>query len=654
MGKSCVFIRAIHEKNKNNYLKSRIDAIVKGKNEFNQYFTNPETFKKIPGSPFAYWASERIRNLFIKLPSFEGKKRTVKQGLSTSDDFRFVRLWWEIHFAGKLKWVPFSKGGEYSPYYSDIPLVINWENDAQDLKTWVVSNPTDPGTTHWSRRVANPEYYFKPGLTWSLRTQIGFSFRICPEGCIFGHKGPLVYSEKNDLWVLLGIGNSSTFSWLLSLQMAFGSYEVGVIQRTPLPEINPENANQIILLVREFVRLKQSFSQQDEISHIFSVPNYIVQKQNSIRECIEYFSNEKMNTDARVNILQNSLDSIILEAYSISCFDKKQIEMDIGERPSPLSDIEIRSNFIVASILSYIIGCVFGRWDIRNATGEKQSPSLPDPFAPLPSCSPGMLQGDDGLPLTESPNGYPLKVQWNGILVEDPGHSDDIVLRIREVLRIIYGERAEEIEAEACSILGVSHLAEYFKRMSAKGFFDDHIKKYSKSRRKAPIYWKISSNKGNYSIWLYYHRITRDTLFQVLKYVDDKVNLENSNYEGLKLKKDTEKDTLSRSQLTKLGKEIETNADFINELKDFREKLEKIAKRGYDPDFDDGVILNMAPLHEVIPWKEPRAYWEDLEKGKFDWAHIAMKYWPDRVREKCKKDKSIAIAHGLENLYEAD
>ena len=71
-------------------------------------------------------------------------------------------------------------------------------------------------------------------------------------------------------------------------------------------------------------------------------------------------------------------------------------------------------------------------------------------------------------------------------------------------------------------------------------------------------------------------------------------------------------------------------------------------ERGYDPDIDDGVILNMAPLHELIPWSEPKKYWEELEKGRYDWAHPAMKYWPERVKEKCRKDKSLAIAHGLD------
>jgi len=60
----------------------------------------------------------------------------VKQGLATADDFRFVRAWWEISpptvgrgceetVQGK-RWAPFAKGGEYSPYYADVHLVVNW------------------------------------------------------------------------------------------------------------------------------------------------------------------------------------------------------------------------------------------------------------------------------------------------------------------------------------------------------------------------------------------------------------------------------------------------------------------------------------------------------------------------------------------------
>jgi len=109
-----------------------------------------------------------------------------------------------------------------------------------------------------------------------------------------------------------------------------------------------------------------------------------------------------------------------------------------------------------------------GRWDIRFATGKKRVPDLPDPFAPLPVSPPGMLQNEQGVPLTQddvhrlqssSKWQYPLDIPWNGVLVDDPGvdgtqpHRDDIVSRIRQALTVIWKDRAEAIEQEACEIL---------------------------------------------------------------------------------------------------------------------------------------------------------------------------------------------------------
>ena len=105
---------------------------------------------------------------------------------------------------------------------------------------------------------------------------------------------------------------------------------------------------------------------------------------------------------------------------------------------------------LVAELISHAIGCGLGRWDIRFATGEQPAPVLPDPFDPLPVCSPGMLQGPDGLPTLKVPDGYPLRIDWDGILVDDPDHPDDIIRRVRDVLEVIWKDRAEAIEKEAC------------------------------------------------------------------------------------------------------------------------------------------------------------------------------------------------------------
>jgi len=45
-------------------------------------------------------------------------------------------------------------------------------------------------------------------------------------------------------------------------------------------------------------------------------------------------------------------------------------------------------------------------------------------------------------------------------------------------------------------------------------------------------------------------------------------------------------------------------------------------------------------------------HWKELESGGYNWTHLAYSIWPDRVRQKCKTDRSIAIVHGLEELCE--
>jgi hypothetical protein len=111
----------------------------------------------------------------------------------------------------------------------------------------------------------------------------------------------------------------------------------------------------------------------------------------------------------------------------------------------------------------------------------------------------------------------------------------------------------------------------------------------------------------------------------------------------------------SGREAARLREEIEEVRAIHSELTGLRDELLRVAALPYRPNLNDGVIINAAPLHRLfrLPrWaKDMRATWEKLERGEYDWAHLAYTMWPDRVREKCRTDKSLAIAHGLEDLY---
>ena len=338
------------------------------------------------------------------------------------------------------------------------------------------------------------------------------------------------------------------------------------------------------------------------------------------------------------------------------------------------------------ALVSYCIGCLLGRWDARIAMDPTLAPEPPAPFDPLPVCPPGMLVGPDGLPAAPdriaseewlrarlnagtvppedsvdnpivSDCDYPLRISWEAFLVDDPGfggaraHPDDIVRRVREVLDILWKDKAQEVEDEACGILGVSDLRDYFRKPSQ--FFQDHLKRYSKSRRKAPIYWPLSTASGSYTIWLYYHRLTDETLYAAVnKHVEPKI----ANVERSAARIEGEHESASGREATSLGDQLNEARSFLSELQHLREELLRIAALPYRPDPNDGVIINAAPFHTLFrlrSWaKDAEAVWKKLEKGDYDWAHLAYTLWPDRVKEACGRDRSIAIAHGLGDLCE--
>jgi hypothetical protein len=263
---------------------------------------------------------------------------------------------------------------------------------------------------------------------------------------------------------------------------------------------------------------------------------------------------------------------------------------------------------------------IFGRWDVQVLLGRPKL--LPQsPFAELPPCQPAALQDEGNVPAMGAPANYPITIDWDGILADDAEHQNDIVQKMRGVLELIWKERADNIESEACAILGVKELREYFRKPAKGGFWDDHISRYSKSRRKAPIYWLLQSSKKNYALWLYYHRLDKDLLFKSLvNYVEPKIRLETSRLDTLRSHRATAGE--SGKEAKRLAKEIEKQEDFIIELREFEEKLRRVANLHLVPDPQDGIVLNIAPLHELVPWKEAKTYWDELLKGEHEWSSI--------------------------------
>lgn len=302
------------------------------------------------------------------------------------------------------------------------------------------------------------------------------------------------------------------------------------------------------------------------------------------------------------------------------------------------------------SELSLCVGVAYGRWDVRFATGESSVAALPDSdaFAPLPICPPGMLQNAEGMPAKsdEVSNDYPLRISWGGILVDDPGHVDDIEGRMRDALKAIWKDRADVIYQELVEIFepGANDLRAWFRR----SFFTEHISRYSKSRRNAPIFWCLSTASSGYSIWLYYHRFDKDTLYKVLNdYVKPKVAHEERQLTRLRQE-------AGQTPTSSQRKEIDKRETFVEELKNFAAELARVAPL-WNPNLNDGVIINFAPVWRLVSlrsWqKECKDCWDSLVVGEYDWSHLAMHLWPERVVPKCAADRSLAITHELEAFF---
>ncbi len=681
-----VCIRLLTEQQKAGGLLAATADVQSGLARDNVFSIAPTEFQKVPGAPFCYWVSDEVRDLFVHLPAFDSAGREAKQGLATGEDFRFVRAWWEIPSSAfislgsgsnqaayraatrkRTSWCPFAKGGAFSPFYQDLALVVRWTDDGYEIR-----NFADANTGYVFSRYRGAERYFEPGFTYADRASTRFAPRVLPEGAVISVKGSGIYCGPGGAaWPALAILNSTPFSRLMDLllgtvQLA-KSYQVNTVGRVPWPLLTTAIEDELGLVAHEGWKSAFVLDRSEPTSHAFVQPVLTWLLTDSLTAGQSQWAIRVRETENQLMGIQETIDRIATSSYGLSETEFAAIEdgaaataiINASEESEELT-ISTDLAAVSSELMDWTCGVLFGRWDIRFATTEKAMPGFPDPFAPLPVCPPGMLQNEEGLPLSErdvqhlnaaGEGHYPVKISWDGALVDDPDSANDIVRRLREVLTVTWKERAEAVEQEACEILGVKDLGEYFRKPAL--FFATHLKRYSKSRRQAPIYWPLSTASGSYTLWIYYHRLNDDSLYTALnKYVKPKID----DTEKLLRQIESELPNATGRETSSLRTAFEETGIFLDELREFRDEIARIADLPYRPNLNDGVLITASPLWKLFrlpKWrKDLQECWKRLEAGDYDWAHLAYSIWPDRVREVSKTDRSIAIAHDLESLCE--
>lgn len=199
------------------------------------YRRDADTFKQIPGTPIAYWASDALLDAFgnAKQLSEYGKPR---QGLATGENARFVREWWEvdgcksIYSCGSIqesiesacKWFPYNKGGDFRKWYGNNECVINWESNGHLVREFAGSV------------IRNPDCFFMPSITWSKISSGSIAFRFKPAGHVFDVAGTSVFSDQKSLKYLQGACNSSVIMRVASMLSPTLNFEVGQIATYPI------------------------------------------------------------------------------------------------------------------------------------------------------------------------------------------------------------------------------------------------------------------------------------------------------------------------------------------------------------------------------------------------------------------------------------
>jgi hypothetical protein len=261
-------------------------------------------------------------------------------------------------------------------------------------------------------------------------------------------------------------------------------------------------------------------------------------------------------------------------------------------------------------LISYLVGATIGRWDIRIGSDPSRIESPPGAFDQLPVRPVSMLE-----PKAEVAD-YAIELPPGGILLDQPGAEWDIEERAIRAAAMLFGD-ADSAMTDALSALNRPSLRDYLRR----DFFKDHLSRYSKSRRKAPIYWPLYIPSDRWGVWVYAPTLSRETLFAIARAASDRLDAADS--EIRRLEREHDAGGAGRS-IRDVANALELQERLAAELRRFSQEANRVAELGWEPELDDGIILCAAPLAGLFPaWKDAAVARREIKAGKYPWAHVS-------------------------------
>jgi len=533
------------------------------------YRVEPASFAALPAMPLAYWFPSTLLEAFKNSPSLDTTARAAK-GLVTADNASFVRQWWEVSRsrigfgypdrasakASGARWFPYAKGGDFRRWAGNLEAVVNWENDGHLIQTTLTDNGSRVRATNF-----NLDRIFKPGIAWTVVTTNDPSFRKVEAGYLFDAAAGLCQSA--DDYYTLALLNSSSVKQVLAGLNPTMNLHPGYLGAVPAPEDSGRGAARVA--AARAVELSRADWDSQERSWDFEA-NPLIGKGSSLAAAVK---DAQMVWSKWVDELCEIEQQNDLHFAKLFGFDG-DIEVTPRDRVAlifnpaftyrgvlPETAIKAQTDDTVRDLVSYAVGCMFGRYslDQPGLMLADQGAMLPDYLARVPSPT-FMPDADNVIPIVDG--------DW---------FEDDIVERFRQFLRAAFGdEHFEQNLRFVTESLGVKNLRDYFVR----SFYKDHVQRY----KKRPIYWLFSSPNGSFNALIYMHRYTPSTVSTVLN-------------EYLREFQAKLKSSLEHAERSNNGKEADRLRKILLELDGYEhDVLYPLASQNIAIDLDDGVKVN--------------------------------------------------------------